>query len=329
MDNDTRTTIQEATGITEYERKNVYDVLSHIPTCTLAQAKNGKFTYLSWADVWAVVKSNFPTANYRIIHNDMGWNYHTDGRTAWVEVGVTIAGLEHVEHLPIMSMQNKSLPLDQVTSMDVQRAWQRAVVKACARHGCGITIYSGEEFGDADIRNTPSMRTPNEWTAPQKQNVVAPAPQALKAAPAPTPAPAQTPAPAPQPQATAPAEAEAVPAPAPEAPQPVIRSLGDGEHIIVAGNQREVKALPDDVDESNIDFIMEDEVVFKDYMKKPMRQAVKKMLNARDVKALDGMIAKVMLLSSSPENIKTEQEKQTITAFSKLIRKSLQKAYEL
>jgi len=83
-----------------------------------------------------------------IYKNKDDWNYHTDGRTAWVEVGVTIEGLEHIEHLPVMDYRNQSIPLEKITSMDVNKAIQRCLVKAIARHGLGLYIYSGEDLPD-------------------------------------------------------------------------------------------------------------------------------------------------------------------------------------
>ena len=58
--------------------------------------KKGNLTYLSWAYAWGEVKKRYPEANYTIYKNADGWNYHTDGRTAWVECSVTINGLEHI-----------------------------------------------------------------------------------------------------------------------------------------------------------------------------------------------------------------------------------------
>lgn len=108
--------------------------------------KKGNLTYLSWAWAWAEVKKLFPDATYRIYENDLGWNYHTDNNTCWVKTGVTINGIEHIEYLPVMDYKNKSIPLDKITSFDVNRAIQRSLTKACARHGLGLYIYVGEDL---------------------------------------------------------------------------------------------------------------------------------------------------------------------------------------
>lgn len=132
----------------EKETLSTFAVLNKIDCNEHTEKKNG-LTYLSWAWAWQIVKQNFPDANYTIYENADGWNYHTDGRTAWVKTGVTIAGQEHIEELPVMDSRNRSIPLDSVTSFDVNKAIQRSLTKACARHGLGLYIYAGEDLPDA------------------------------------------------------------------------------------------------------------------------------------------------------------------------------------
>lgn len=111
--------------------------------------KKGNLTYLSWAWAWAEVKKNYPEAFYTIYENDQGWNYFTDGKSCWVKTGVTIEGLEHIEYLPVMDFKNKSIPLENITSFDVNKAIQRSLTKACARHGLGLYIYAGEDLPES------------------------------------------------------------------------------------------------------------------------------------------------------------------------------------
>ena len=63
-----------------------------------------------------------------------------------VKVGIEINGIHHIEYLPVMNHQNKCIPIDQVTMMDVNKALQRCSVKAIARHGLGLYIYAGEDL---------------------------------------------------------------------------------------------------------------------------------------------------------------------------------------
>lgn len=108
--------------------------------------KKGRLTYLSWTWAWACVKERYPDANYTVYERPDGVNYFTDGKTCWVKVGVTINGLEHIEHLPVMDNLNKSIQLDVVTSRNVNDSIKRCLTKACAMHGLGLYIYSGEDL---------------------------------------------------------------------------------------------------------------------------------------------------------------------------------------
>lgn len=128
---------------------SIFDTLNSINVGEHIEKKNG-LSYLAWAWAWAEVKKKFPEATYTIYENKDGWNYHTDGKTAWVKTGVTINGLEHIEYLPVMDMRNRSIPVENVTSFDVNKAIQRSLTKACARHGLGLYIYAGEDLPEAE-----------------------------------------------------------------------------------------------------------------------------------------------------------------------------------
>lgn len=108
--------------------------------------KKGNLSYLTWTWAWSEVKKRYPDATYTIYHNPDGWNYFTDGRTCWVRTGVTINGLEHIEELPVMDFKNNSIPLERVTSKEVNNSIQRSITKAIARHGLGLYVYSGEDL---------------------------------------------------------------------------------------------------------------------------------------------------------------------------------------
>lgn len=125
--------------------ENIFKILNDVNVNGHTEKKNG-LTYLSWAWAWAEVKKAFPGANYNVYENADGWNYFTDGKTAWVKTGVVINGLEHIEYLPVMDYKNKSIPLEAITSFDVNKAIQRSLTKACARHGLGLYIYAGEDL---------------------------------------------------------------------------------------------------------------------------------------------------------------------------------------
>ena len=130
-------------------KKSVFATLNAINVNEHVEVKDTgsvKLSYLSWAWAWAKVKEFYPDAFYTVYENAQGWNYHTDGRTAWVKTGMTIEGQEHIEYLPVMDNRNKSIPIDKVTSFDVNKAIQRSLTKAAARHGLGLYIYAGEDL---------------------------------------------------------------------------------------------------------------------------------------------------------------------------------------
>ena len=132
---------------TNNQVSSVFKTLDAV-NCSQYTERKGNLSYISWAWAWRIVKSHFPDATYTIYENQEGWNYFTDGRTAWVKTGVTIQGLEHIEYLPVMDQRFQSIPLENVRSTDVNKAIQRSLTKACARHGLGLSLYAGEDLTD-------------------------------------------------------------------------------------------------------------------------------------------------------------------------------------
>lgn len=146
---------------------SVFNTLNSVNCNEHTEKKNG-LTYLSWAWAWAEVKKRYPTAFYTIYENPDGWNYFTDGRTCWVKTGMTIEGLELIEYLPVMDYRNASIPADKVTSFDVNKAIQRSLTKAAARHGLGLYIYAGEDLPEEAATQEPKPE-PKPKKAPKPQ----------------------------------------------------------------------------------------------------------------------------------------------------------------
>lgn len=170
--------------------KSTFQILNDID-CSKHVEKKNKLTYLSWVWAWQMVKNNFPDATYSVSKNEeptpiyesvitkvkkqtaygekeievISWTdkvkftlpsgtaYKTDGRTCWVETSVKIGDLEHTEYLPIMDNANRAIPADRVDMMDVNKAIQRGLTKATARHGLGLYIYAGEDLPEAKIES--------------------------------------------------------------------------------------------------------------------------------------------------------------------------------
>lgn len=180
------------------KKQSVFAVLSAIDVSEHVETKKAggvELSYLSWAWAWHICKEHYPDAFYTIYENGAGRPYFDDGRTCWVKTGVTIAGQEHIEYLPVMDYRNLSIPVDRVTSMDMNKSIQRSLTKALARHGLGLYIYAGEDLPwteeQAKEREAAEAEAARKTRATKKAAAQqAPAP----AASAPAPAPAQDPA---------------------------------------------------------------------------------------------------------------------------------------
>ena len=137
---------------------NYFETLNNINVNDKTELRSG-LTYLSWAWAWGELKKLHPMARYTIYENADGLLYHHDDKTCWVKTGVTVpvgdTELEHIEYLPVMDYRNKSIPIDNVTSFDVNKAIQRSLTKAVARHGLGLYIYAGEDLPEAEKETAP------------------------------------------------------------------------------------------------------------------------------------------------------------------------------
>jgi len=110
----------------------------------------GKVEYLSWAFAWQMLKELYPTAQRVVYENPVtGLNFFTDGKTAYVKVGIAVDGIEHIDYLPVMDFRNASIPLEKITSMDVNKTIQRSTAKAIALHGLGLALWTGEDLPEA------------------------------------------------------------------------------------------------------------------------------------------------------------------------------------
>ena len=134
------------------DSKNYFSELYNVDVSEKVKAKNG-LNYLSWSAAWAEVKKRHPDAEFTIyeqvmdeLGNKRPWFVDPISNTCWVKTGVRINGIEHIEDLPIMNFKNKSMTSAEVTSIDANKAIQRSLTKACARHGLGLYIYEGEDL---------------------------------------------------------------------------------------------------------------------------------------------------------------------------------------
>jgi hypothetical protein len=144
--------------------KSVFEQLSSLNLSSKTE-KRGNLTYLSWAHAWAECKKLFPEMSRTVYESDTYMNYFTDGSTAWVKVGVTIQGQEHIDYLPVMDMRNQSVPLANITSMQVNKTIQRSTVKALALHGLALNIYAKEDFPSESDSNIQAVKAQPKATS--------------------------------------------------------------------------------------------------------------------------------------------------------------------
>ena len=128
------------------ETKSVFQTLSSISVKDKIEQK-GNLDYLSWANAWAMLKTIYPDAQRKVYeHDHTGFNYFTDGNSAYVKVGIVVNGLEHIDYLPVMDFRNNALPIAKITATDINKAIQRSTAKAIAMHGLGLSLWTGEDI---------------------------------------------------------------------------------------------------------------------------------------------------------------------------------------
>ena len=147
---------------------NYFEKLNNVNVNDKTEERSG-LTYLAWAYAWGELKKLYPMSFYTIYENAEGRFYHHDGKTAWVKTGVTVVDgelkLEHTEYLPVMDYRNKSIPVDSVTSFDVNKAIQRSLTKAVARHELGLYIYAGEDLPEVERAEEAPKKVPKKVPA--------------------------------------------------------------------------------------------------------------------------------------------------------------------
>jgi len=129
-----------------FEKLSKIDCSSHIE-------KKGRFSYLSWTWAWSTLKEHAPDATFKkkLFQGpdltELPYMLAPDGN-AYVQVTVTVEGVDMSEIFPVLNHSNKSI--QNPNSFDVNTALQRCLVKAIAFHGLGLYIYAGEDLPSDD-----------------------------------------------------------------------------------------------------------------------------------------------------------------------------------
>lgn len=151
--------------------KNYFTELYNIDVHGKIKQKNG-LNYVPWAAAWAELKKIHPDADYDIAGQTFNTTetidgktkttsyirkWFDDGKSGWVEVTVTVGDVAHTVILPIMDLRNKSIPANNITVLEANKAIMRALTKACAMHGMGLYVYEGEESSE-ETKNIEKLR---------------------------------------------------------------------------------------------------------------------------------------------------------------------------
>ncbi|RHW48456.1 Sak single strand annealing protein [Lactobacillus bombicola] len=166
------------------DKKSVFATLSEIDVSPYLDKKVG-LDYLSWAKAWTLVKRAYPDASYRItefpeyVLTKDGWvatgrdvDYRQTAAGYEVEAVVTIEGQEYSSKLFVMDYRNKAL--SKATYFEINKTQQRALVKALAIAGLGLSVYAGEDLPEEKsneqtskphpVRQSPPHQSTNNWS---------------------------------------------------------------------------------------------------------------------------------------------------------------------
>ena len=112
------------------------------------QKKKGKFTYLSWADAWALLKKECPGARYGVTKAENGSPFFVTECGYFVDVWVEVDGISLSQIHPVLD--NRNQPIEQPNNFHINTSIQRALAKTIALHGLGLYIYAGEDLPEPD-----------------------------------------------------------------------------------------------------------------------------------------------------------------------------------
>lgn len=172
----------------EETKKPVFHTLNSISTQGHTKKKNG-LDYIEWSTAITLTNDAFPDAvtyrvrefptkiykpfliektgdaeKYAIMEDVQPLQYCSDGRTAWVEVEVTVSDRKVTETLAVMNNRNQSIPVGDITSTDVNKSIKRCLVKALANMGLGLSLWQ-KDLADSynamveNVKNTEKANT--------------------------------------------------------------------------------------------------------------------------------------------------------------------------
>lgn len=107
--------------------------------------------YLPWARAWDQIMRIDPTATFKF--KEEKWF----AETVMVYCSLTVQGVTRTAHLPVMDFKNKAIV--NPNAMDINKAMQRCLVKACALFGLGLYVYEDESLPDPKVETNIEAKT--------------------------------------------------------------------------------------------------------------------------------------------------------------------------
>jgi hypothetical protein len=123
-----------------FARLNAIELGAHIE-------HKGEFSYLSWPYAVQQLRLADPTACWEV-RRFAGLPYLKTETGFFVEVAVTVQGVTLSQIHPVLDADNR--PIAAPTCFEINTSIQRALVKAIALHGLGLSIYAGEDLPGSD-----------------------------------------------------------------------------------------------------------------------------------------------------------------------------------
>ena len=120
--------------------------------------KKGGFSYLSWPYAVAQLRLADPSATWEVRRVGGLPDLAPDSGVV-VEVAVTVHGVCLSQIHPVLD--GRSRPLLAPSAFDINTSIQRALVKAIALHGLGLSIYAGEDLPDLHEVTEPNEPKPS------------------------------------------------------------------------------------------------------------------------------------------------------------------------
>ena len=134
------------------------------------QKKKGNFTYLSWADAWALLKKECPGARYGVTKAENGSPFLVTECGYFVDVWVEVDGVSLSQIHPVLDHRNQ--PIEQPNSFDINTSIQRALAKTIALHGLGLYIFAGEDLPEPDALTSKEEDNLYDYAKPLGKDMV-------------------------------------------------------------------------------------------------------------------------------------------------------------